>query len=77
MAITKLIILLIISQINSSLIFKINSDSTQCFIDELFADSSMIIKWKIFTSTKKNVNNILQYFTLYALNEEKVKLHSQ
>ena len=53
MAITKLIILLIISQINSSLIFKINSDSTQCFIDELFADSSMIIKWKIFTPKKK------------------------
>ncbi len=70
MAITKLILLLIISKINSSLIFKINSDSTQCFIDELFADSSMIIKWKIFTPTKKNINNILQYFTLYVLNEQ-------
>jgi hypothetical protein len=70
MAITKLILFLIIAQINSSLIFKINSDSTQCFIDELFADSSMIIKWKIFTPTKKNVNNILQYFTLYVLNEQ-------
>ena len=70
MAITKLILLLIISKINSSLIFKINSDTTQCFIDELFADSSMIIKWKIFTPTKKNINNILQYFTLYVLNEQ-------
>ena len=70
MAITKIILLLIISQIKSSLIFKIKSDSTQCFIDELFTDSSMIIKWKIFTPSKKNVNNILQYFTLYVINEQ-------
>ena len=42
MAITKIILLLIISQIKSSLIFKINSDTTQFFIDELFADSSNI-----------------------------------
>ena len=50
MSIKKLLLYLSITlQIKSSLIFKMNGDVTQCFIDELFQDSSMIIKWKIFT----------------------------
>lgn len=71
MSIKKLLLYLSITlQIKSSLIFKMNGDVTQCFIDELFQDSSMIIKWKIFTYSRLNVKPILPFFTIYALNEE-------
>ena len=70
MSIKLILHLLIIFQIKSSLLFRMSGDTTQCFIDELFQDSSMIIKWKIFTHSKQNLKSVLPFFKLYVLNEE-------
>ena len=67
----------IFNQIYSSLLFKINPGIKQCFIDEFNQDSTVILKWKIITNSKKNITQILKYFTIKVIDENKKKYMKQ
>ena len=58
-AINYVILTFMISNISSSLLFKLNIEQEQCFYDDFFSDSSVILKWKIFTQSRENVTSIL------------------
>ena len=53
------LLLFLINTIYSALLFKINPSEEQCFYEELFSETSIILKWKIFTHSKENVTSIL------------------
>ncbi len=53
------LLLFLIKTISSALLFKINPSEEQCFYEELFSETSIILKWKIFTHSKENVTSIL------------------
>ena len=57
--INYVILTFMISNISSSLLFKLNIEQEQCFYDDFFSDSSVILKWKIFTQSRENVTSIL------------------
>ena len=63
------------NQIYSSLLFKINPGIKQCFIDELNQDSTVILKWKIITNSRKDITKILKYFTIKVTDENKKKVY--
>ena len=65
----------IFNQIYSSLLFKINPGIKQCFIDELNQDSTVILKWKIITNSRKDITKILKYFTIKVTDENKKKVY--
>ncbi len=58
-AINYVILTFLISKISSSLLFKLNVGQDQCFFDDFYSDSSVILKWKIFTEYRENVSSIL------------------
>ena len=58
-AINYVILTFLISKISSSLLFKLNVGQDQCFFDDFYSDSSVILKWKIFTQSRENVTSIL------------------
>jgi hypothetical protein len=63
------------NQIYSSLLFKINPGIKQCFIDEFNQDSSVILKWKLITNSRKDVSELLKYITIKVTDENKKKVY--
>ena len=69
----KMIILLLFHFISfsySHLLFKLEPNSPQCYVDELFEESVMMIKWKIYTPSKLDVSPILMDRVIFAASED-------
>ena len=60
-----ILIIYLINQISSSLIFKLNVGNDICFYEDLFIDSSCILKWKVFTQSRENVSSILSSISIH------------
>ena len=74
--INYVILTFMISNISSSLLFKLNIEQEQCFYDDFFSDSSVILKWKIFTQSRENVTSILPTINIQVtLIETKEKIY--
>ena len=55
----------LIIKISSALLFKLNIGNDNCFYEELFEDSSVILKWKLFTQSRENVTSILSSISIH------------
>jgi hypothetical protein len=69
-AINYVILTFLISKISSSLLFKLNEGQEQCFHDDFYSDSSVILKWKIFTQSRENVSSILPTINIQVTSTE-------
>ena len=66
---TIIILISTISKITSSLLFKVGPSTQQCFYDEFFQESSVILKWKIFTLSKQDISEILRFISIRVVDE--------
>ena len=56
--------------ITPHLLFHLVPNQARCYVDELFADSVMMIKWKIYTQSKADVSSVVPQIVIYATSEE-------
>ena len=69
-------ILVTIALSNCSLLFRLKNTEPHCLGGEYFENSVLVVKYKIFTPSRKNLNNIFPYLSLYIYNaktNEKIK----
>ena len=69
-------LLLTITLSNCSLLFRLKNSEPHCLGGEYFENSVLVVKYKIFTPSRKNLNNIFPYLALYLHNaktNEKIK----
>ncbi len=60
-----ILITYLITIISSSLLFQLNVGKDLCFYEDLFEDSSVILKWKVFTPSRENVTSILSSISIH------------
>ena len=56
--------------ITPHLLFRLLPNQARCYVDELFAESVMMIKWKIYTQSKADLSSIVSQMVIYATSEE-------
>ena len=78
MKIFYLLLLMIISFSNSSLLFKIKNTEPQCLGGEFNENSVMILKYKLFTHSRKDLSKVFPYLSLFFQNARtKKKLNTE
>ena len=63
-----IVLLIIISLSNSTLLFKIKNTEPQCLRGEFNEKSVLVVKYKIFTHTRKDLSKIFPYLSIYLHN---------
>ena len=56
--------------ITPHLLFHLVPNQARCYVDELFSDSVMMIKWKIYTQSKADLSSVIPQITIYATSED-------
>ena len=62
---SSLLLLILISFSNSSLLFKMKNYEPQCLGGEFFESSVLVVKYKLFTPSRKSLSKVLPYALLY------------
>ena len=65
-----LTLITLLSFTSQHLLFTVVPNQSRCFIDELFDDTVMMIKWKIFTKSKEDVTPALPNMVIFVTSEE-------
>lgn len=66
----EIILITLINITSMHLLFELQVNKPICYLEELYTDTEMLIKWKIFTKTNKDISKILNNVIIYITSEE-------
>ena len=67
----SILLLLIISFSNSTLLFKLKSSDPYCLGGEFYENSVLVVKYKLFSEKRKSLDRVFPYLTIFIHNVNK------